>query len=179
MTNPDKPETHETQASEQASEPADVTAAYQPGIPARNWSECWTSTWPIWRRERYHREKLLAEHPALASQLEPCLSGIEFIHRAARPAADSPSRLGDFEIIGEVGRGGMGVVYEARQISLDRKVALKVLRFAGVADRDAMERFDREAEDGCPVAPYEHRADLRHRRAEGRVLLCHAVYRGA
>ena len=92
------------------------------------------------------REKLLAEHPGLASQLEPCLSGIEFIHRAARPAADSPSRLGDFEIVGEVGRGGMGVVYEARQLSLKRKVALKVLRFAGVADRDAMERFQREAE---------------------------------
>ncbi len=92
------------------------------------------------------REKLLAEHPGLASQLEPCLSGIEFIHRAARPAADAPSRLGDFEIVGEVGRGGMGVVYEARQLSLKRKVALKVLRFAGVADRDAMERFQREAE---------------------------------
>ncbi len=40
----------------------------------------------------------------------------------------------------------MGVVYEARQLSLKRKVALKVLRFAGVADRDAMERFQREAE---------------------------------
>ncbi len=92
------------------------------------------------------REELLAEHPGLASQLEPCLSGIEFIHRAARPAADAPSRLGDFEIVGEVGRGGMGVVYEARQLSLKRKVALKVLRFAGVADRDAMERFQREAE---------------------------------
>ena len=88
----------------------------------------------------------MAEHPGLASQLEPCLSGIEFIHRAARPAADAPSRLGDFEIVGEVGRGGMGVVYEARQLSLKRKVALKVLRFAGVADRDAMERFQREAE---------------------------------
>ena len=62
------------------------------------------------------------------------------------PAADSPSRLGDFEIVREVGRGGMGVVYEAQQLSLKRKVALKVLRFAGVADQDAMERFQREAE---------------------------------
>ena len=147
MTNPDKPETHKTQGSEQASEPADVTAAYQPGVAGEELVRV---------LDQYladleagcapSREKLLAEHPALASQLEPCLSGIEFIHRAARPAADSPSRLGDFEIVGEVGRGGMGVVYEARQISLDRKVALKVLRFAGVADRDAMERFEREAE---------------------------------
>ena len=92
------------------------------------------------------REKLLADHPELVSQLEPCLSGMEFIHRAARPAMDTPARLGDFEIVGEVGRGGMGVVYEARQLSLKRKVALKVLRFAGVADKDAMERFQREAE---------------------------------
>ena len=91
------------------------------------------------------REKLLAEHPALAAQLEPCLSGMEFIHRAARPALRSPTQLGDFEIVHEVGHGGMGVVYEARQVSLDRKVALKVLRFAGVSDPEAMERFQREA----------------------------------
>ena len=142
MTDRDMTRTEPTKA-----EPPDATAAYRPKDTA---SEL------VRVLDQYladleaggapSREKLLADHPGLASQLEPCLSGMEFIHRAARPAAGMPAQLGDFEIAREVGRGGMGVVYEARQLSLKRKVALKVLRFAGVADRDAMERFQREAE---------------------------------
>src|SRR5208282_6439245 len=133
MTNADKPETHETQGPERASEPADVTAAYPTGGSGEELVRVLDQYLADLEAGRAPaREKLLAEHPALASQLEPCLSGIEFIHRAARPAADTPSRLGDFEIVREVGHGGMGVVYEAQQLSLKRKVALKVLRFAGV-----------------------------------------------
>ncbi len=55
-------------------------------------------------------------------------------------------RLGDFEILREIGRGGMGIVYEARQISLNRRVALKVLAGGlGLTD-NAVERFLREAQ---------------------------------
>jgi serine/threonine protein kinase len=54
-------------------------------------------------------------------------------------------RLGDFEVLGELGRGGMGVVYEARQVSLNRKVALKVLSGGLGLTPQAVQRFRREA----------------------------------
>jgi outer membrane protein assembly factor BamB/tRNA A-37 threonylcarbamoyl transferase component Bud32 len=92
------------------------------------------------------RAQLLAAHPEIAAQLEQCLAGIEFIHHAARSPAGTTAQLGDFRIVREVGRGGMGVVYEAEQLSLKRKVALKVLRFGAVADAEVMKRFQREAE---------------------------------
>jgi len=55
-------------------------------------------------------------------------------------------RLGDFEIVRELGRGGMGIVYEARQVSLNRKVALKVLSGSLGLTTKAVIRFQREAE---------------------------------
>ena len=55
-------------------------------------------------------------------------------------------RLGDFEIVREIGRGGMGVVYEARQVSLNRQVALKVLGGGLGLTPKAVQRFRREAE---------------------------------
>ena len=55
-------------------------------------------------------------------------------------------RLGDFRLLREIGRGGMGVVYEAEQISLGRRVALKVLPFAAVLDSRQIARFKHEAQ---------------------------------
>ncbi len=55
-------------------------------------------------------------------------------------------RLGDFELLGELGRGGMGIVYRARQISLDREVALKVLPPSTRRNRAAVARFRRESQ---------------------------------
>lgn len=60
-----------------------------------------------------------------------------------RPVIDG--QLGDFRILRELGRGGMGIVYEAEQISLRRRVALKVLPFAATLDGRRLERFKNEA----------------------------------
>src|SRR6516165_2766307 len=59
---------------------------------------------------------------------------------------DNRRRLGDFAIVRELGRGGMGVVYEARQVSLNRQVALKVLSGGLGLTGKAVQRFRREAE---------------------------------
>ena len=70
----------------------------------------------------------------------------------ARPSESTASRdgatggvLGDYRIVREIGRGGMGVVYEAEQISLGRRVALKVLPFAAMLDERQLKRFRNEA----------------------------------
>ena len=62
-----------------------------------------------------------------------------------QPPEQAVGQLGDFRILREVGRGGMGVVYEAEQVSLGRHVALKVLPFAATMDPRQLQRFHNEA----------------------------------
>lgn len=94
------------------------------------------------------RAQWIAAHPHLAPHLEEALAGLDLMRQlSTRSAAQSaPAQLGDFRILREIGRGGMGVVYEAEQISLKRRVALKVLRMGPVMDEVALRRFQREAE---------------------------------
>jgi hypothetical protein len=54
--------------------------------------------------------------------------------------------VGDYDLIHEIGRGGMGIVYKARQISLNRPVALKMIRSAALASENELRRFQNEAE---------------------------------
>src|SRR5260370_22151366 len=64
---------------------------------------------------------------------------------AADFASALPNPLGDFRLVREVGRGGMGIVYEAEQVSLGRRVALKVLPMAAAVDPRGLLRFQNEA----------------------------------
>jgi hypothetical protein len=69
----------------------------------------------------------------------------EAIPLAPAPPADVPETLGGYQILKELGRGGMGTVYLARQLSLDRKVALKVMKPQWADNPTFMARFTREA----------------------------------
>ena len=64
-----------------------------------------------------------------------------------------PARLGDFQLLNELGRGSMGIVYEALQVSLDRRVALKILSPEAMPSTLRVERFKREAR---ALAALEH-----------------------
>src|SRR5882724_1844601 len=103
------------------------------------------------------RHEFLARYPEIAAELSTCLDGLAFVHSAAAqmqgPAtahADDESAtakpLGDFKLLREIGRGGMGVVYEAVQLSLGRRVAVKVLPFAATLDARHLQRFRNEAQ---------------------------------
>src|SRR5882672_5818559 len=71
---------------------------------------------------------------------------------APAPAAGLPlQQLGDYQILREVGRGGMGVVYEAQQLSLGRHVAIKVLPSHALLDARQLGRFQREARSAAKL----------------------------
>jgi serine/threonine protein kinase len=102
------------------------------------------------------------DNPDLAPLIREFLPGLLLLEELGRylidaplssPAAGAPSlapkeigRLGEFRVLREIGRGGMGVVYEAIQDPLKRRVALKILPFHALAGEGLLERFKIEAQ---------------------------------
>ncbi|HEX4592188.1 MAG TPA: serine/threonine-protein kinase, partial [Gemmataceae bacterium] len=100
------------------------------------------------------------QHPDLADELRQLWAAAQMADALARPPqatatlpgdlqippAEPPRTFGDFELVRELGRGGMGVVYEARQRSLNRSVALKMVLRGELASEADRARFRAEAE---------------------------------
>jgi serine/threonine protein kinase/Flp pilus assembly protein TadD len=110
----------------------------------------------ISRHEEPDVEEYALRYPHLATVLRQMLPALQAIRLSVAehpcpapgftPPIDPEGNLGDFRIVREIGRGGMGVVYEAVQISLGRRVALKVLPFAAALDSRQLQRFKNEAQ---------------------------------
>ncbi len=118
------------------------------------------------------RASVLRRHPQLAHVLSTYMESVQKLYQAGVAAAPeaggndanapstdrtvpnwpeddlpgAPTRLGDYRIKHEIGRGGMGIVYAAEQISLGRPVALKTLPFAAVLNQTQVARFKNEAQ---------------------------------
>src|SRR5262245_38098779 len=114
------------------------------------------------RGEQPSVQEYIDRCPGLADEIRelfPALVEVERVKEdqperpgAAETAVDLPplGQVGDYRILREVGRGGMGVVYEAEQVSLGRRVALKVLRQVST-DLKTLARFRREARSAAQL----------------------------
>ena len=95
------------------------------------------------------REEWLGQHPDLAERLGRFLDNQRWLHdqtTLAAPAAPQRVRyVGDYEVLGEIARGGMGVVYLAHDTRLGRDVAIKALPRDLPTDERRRERLRREA----------------------------------
>ena len=98
-------------------------------------------------------DDLVARFPHHEDAIREYMKGLNLLNAGIAEIADSSfhggggkgTTLGEYEIVREIGRGGMGVVYEAKQRSLGRTVALKVLPFVAMLDQSRVVRFEAEA----------------------------------
>ena len=120
----------------------------------KGWAHLKDAFWAAVDREPAERARLIGEleakDPALAKRLEALLAAdqrgdvLEPLFESA-PSIDTPDRIGEYEVIGALGAGGMGEVYRARDPRLQREVAIKILPPAVANNRERLARFEREA----------------------------------
>lgn len=98
-------------------------------------------------------QEIHAEYPEFREQIDQLVLALQALNELGQltpepkpMTSEETGFLGDYKLIREIGRGGMGVVYEARQLSLDRRVALKILPMAAVFDQRQLRRFRNEAQ---------------------------------
>ncbi len=111
------------------------------------------------RGERPALKEYADRHPELADEIRELFPAMVEVEQAkeichdwdeaeradASTSTPPPAQVGDYRIVREIGRGGMGIVYEAEQVSLGRRVALKVLPSPSARDGTTLARFRREA----------------------------------
>src|SRR5690242_18106461 len=111
------------------------------------------------RGERPALKEYTDRYPELADEIRELFPAMVQVEKAkeichdwdeaeradASSPAPPPEQVGDYRILHEIGRGGMGIVYEAEQVSLGRRVALKVLPSLAGRDGTTLARFRREA----------------------------------
>lgn len=105
------------------------------------------------RGEKPQIASYVAQHPQIANELRELLQTMQMMEALPEdnPAMPDPlaemkgRQLGDYQLVRLIGKGGMGVVYEAKQLSLQRHVAIKVLRDSSVLGEQGRLRFMQEA----------------------------------
>ncbi len=117
-----------------------MTVDRKPGSRLERALEVFLAAPPTSRGEA---DRLLEQHPDLHEVLAPMVDGPSTGHDHGD--ANGERVLGDFRLVREVGRGAMGIVYEAWQRSVDRRVAVKVLSSGLLTNPGALARFHREA----------------------------------
>ncbi|MCA9216794.1 MAG: serine/threonine protein kinase, partial [Planctomycetales bacterium] len=102
------------------------------------------------RGERPQLDEFVEQYPEIKNLLETVVPGLQAAEQSLDESLNGNishepiKQLGDFRIVRQIGRGGMGVVYEAEQTSMQRRVALKVLPLAGLLDDLKIRRFQNE-----------------------------------